>query len=104
SRRTAVQAGGIGLLGLGMNHVAALREAIGSPVPRARTCIYIFLSGGLSQHDSFDMKPEAPAEIRGEFTPIATNTPGIQICEHLPLLAQRSHNWSLVRSLTHGSN
>lgn len=104
NRRVAVQAGAIGLLGLGMNHVAALREAIGSPAPRARTCIYIFLSGGLSQHDSFDMKPEAPADIRGEFTPIATNTPGIQICEHMPRLAQRSHLWSVVRSLTHGSN
>jgi hypothetical protein len=105
SRRTALQAGAIGLLGLGMEHVAALRAQAGpGRTPRARTVIYIFLSGGLSQLESFDLKPEAPAEIRGEFRPIATRTPGIRICEHLPRLAQRSHLWALVRSLTHPSN
>lgn len=91
-----------------MNHVAALREAVGadgqSVAPRARSCIYIFLSGGLAQHDSFDLKPAAPADIRGEFAPIATATPGIEICEHLPMLAQRSRLWALCRSLTHPSN
>src|SRR5262249_8946899 len=66
--------------------------------------IYIFLSGGLSQLDSFDLKPHAPESIRGEFKPIATRTPGIYICEHLPLLARQSGLWSLVRSLTHPSN
>src|SRR3954470_15893322 len=50
------------------------------------------------------MKPDAPDAVRGEFKPVATHTPGIQICEHLPLLAQRSHLWALVRSLTHPSN
>jgi Protein of unknown function (DUF1501) len=70
----------------------------------AHNVIYIFLSGGLSQLDSFDMKPEAPDNIRGEFQPIDTATPGIQICEHLPRLAQRSHLWALCRSLTHRSN
>jgi hypothetical protein len=72
--------------------------------PKATSVIYVFLSGGLSQLESFDLKPGAPAEIRGEFRPIATRTPGLEICEHLPLLAQRSHLWALVRSLTHGSN
>lgn len=108
SRRAAIQAGGIGLLGLGMNHVAALREAVaadGRPVaPTARACIYIFLSGGLAQHDSFDLKPAAPDDIRGDFSPIQTETPGISICEHLPLLAQRSRMWAICRSLTHPSN
>lgn len=108
-RRTMLQAGSIGLLGLGMNHLAGLREAsaeAGSRQPggKAKSCIYIFLSGGLAQHDSFDMKPDAPENIRGEFKPIATRTPGIQICEHLPLLAERSQHWALVRSLTHPSN
>src|SRR3982751_6341152 len=107
-RRFALQAGAIGLLGLSMEHVHALR-VLGAPSqvsgpasssPRARSIIYIFLSGGLSQHESFDLKPEAPADIRGEFRPIATSTPGISICEHLPLLAQRSRLWALVRSLT----
>ncbi len=111
SRRFALQAGAIGLVGLGSNHLEALRAA--PPVEsarghvasgKARAAIYIFLSGGLSQHDSFDMKPEAPKEIRGEFKPIDTNTPGLQICEHLPQLAQRSHLWALCRSLSHPSN
>ena len=106
TRRTALQAGAVGLLGLGVNHLAALRALAADrrqPVP-ARAAIYIFLSGGLSQLDSFDLKPRAPNEIRGEFRPIATRTPGVQICEHLPLLVARSHLWALVRSLTHRSN
>ncbi len=105
SRRTLLQAGSVGLLGLGMNHLSGLRAlAAHAPPARARAAIYIFLSGGLSQLDSFDLKPEAPAEYRGEFRPIPTRTPGIHICEHLPQLAARSHLWALVRSLTHGSN
>ena len=107
ARRTAVQAGGISLLGLGMNHLAGLRAAAAESTPhhtQIRSCIYIFLSGGLSQHDSFDPKPQAPAEIRGEFSAIATQTPGVEICEHLPGLAVRSHLWSMCRSLTHTSN
>jgi len=71
---------------------------------RPGSVIYIFLSGGLGQHDSFDPKPNAPAEIRGEFETIATQTPGLQICEHLPELAQRSNLWSVVRSLSHPYN
>src|SRR4051794_23783564 len=97
SRRTALQAGAVGLLGLGVEHLAALRAAQPGVRP-ARSVIYIFLSGGLAQQDSFDMKSEAPQEIRGEFRPIATRTPGIRICEHLPQLAKRSHLWALVRS------
>jgi len=106
SRRTAVQAGGIGLLGLGMNHVAGLKEMAAAESARttAKHVIYIFLSGGLTQHDSFDPKPDAPDNIRGEFSPIATQAPGVQVCEHLPLLAERSRKWALVRSLTHPYN
>ena len=106
-RRQIIQAGAIGLLGLGTNHLDRLRAeaAIGAQEPAtAKNVIYIFLSGGLAQHESFDMKPEAPAEIRGEFQPIATKTPGVHICEHLPGLAARSDRWSLVRSLTHPYN
>ena len=62
------------------------------------------LTGGMSHIDSLDMKPDAPAEIRGEFKPIATAVPGIQVCEHLPLLAARMRHWALVRSLSHGEN
>ena len=104
SRRTAVQAGAVGLLGLGMNHLAALQDTGASRAPKAKSVIYIFLSGGLAQHESFDPKPEAPQEIRGEFGAIATRTPGLHICEHLPELAKRSEKWALVRSLTHPSN
>src|SRR3989304_3576098 len=110
SRRTAIQAGAVGLLGLGMNHLTALRGAAGGAgaggpaSPTARSVIYIFLAGGLAQLDSFDLKPNAPEDIRGEFRPIATRTPGIQICEHLPKLAERSRMWGLVRSLTPPTN
>ncbi len=109
SRRFALQAGAVGLLGLGTEHLAALRSAVAQDgttrqATPARSVIFIFLSGGLAQHESFDPKPDAPEGIRGEFRPIATQTPGVHICEHLPLLAARSHLWSMVRSLTHASN
>ncbi|MGZ0165970.1 MAG: DUF1501 domain-containing protein [Planctomycetales bacterium] len=108
-RRTAIQVGGIGLLGLGMNHVAGLR-AMAKPDASAtrdaspKSVIYIFLSGGLAQHESFDPKPLAPDNIRGEFSPIGTQTPGVHVSEHLPMLAARSNKWALVRSLTHPYN
>jgi hypothetical protein len=120
NRRTMIQAGSIGLLGLGMNHVSALRAmgaskngsrekqdrqpAARDQSPRAKSVIYIFLSGGLAQQESFDPKPEGPAETRGEFGAIKTKTKGIHICEHLPELAKRSDKWALVRSLTHPHN
>lgn len=104
NRRQALQVGALGLLGLGANHLTALRAAGGDAAPRARSVIFVFLSGGLGQLDSFDMKPGAPADIRGEFAPIATAVPGLSICEHLPGLAARAKLWSLVRSLTHPSN
>jgi len=112
TRRAILQAGAIGLLGLGMNHLSALAALAGDGTgtglagnpARARSVIYIFLSGGLAQHESFDMKPDAPEEIRGDFKPIRTQTPALYICEHLPELARRSNKWAVVRSMTHGSN
>lgn len=107
-RRTALQAGSIGLLGLGMNHVDDLTGVAApgnsSVTGRAKSVVFIFLSGGLTQHDSFDPKPDAPDTIRGEFSPIATQTPGLQICEHLPMLAHRSSKWAVLRSLTMPNN
>src|SRR5438876_10244717 len=103
-RRSFLQAGTVGMMGLSMTDVAALRSAAAAATARPRAVIFIFLTGGPSQHDTFDMKPEGPAEFKGEFNPIATRTPGIQICEHLPMLAQRSRHWALVRSLTHTNN
>lgn len=108
SRRRSLQAGAIGILGLGMNHLTGLRQARSAeglaPAGKAKSCIFIFLSGGLAQHESFDLKPDAPQDVRGEFQPISTKTPGLQICEHLPMLAERSERWALCRSLTHSSN
>jgi len=88
------------------------RPGSASPAPaeagarevRAKSVILVNLTGGLSHIDSLDMKPEAPAEIRGEFKPIATAVPGIHVCEHLPQLATRMRRWALVRSLSHGEN
>jgi hypothetical protein len=103
SRRTLIQAGAIGL-GLNTADLTALRALGGNPQARAKSVIFIFLTGGLSHHDTFDMKPDAPLEIRGEFGSIATRTQGLRICEHLPLLASRSDRYSLVRSMKTASN
>jgi uncharacterized protein (DUF1501 family) len=103
TRRTAIQAGTVGLLGLGLEHLTPLRAAFGKP-HAAMSVIYIFLSGGLAQHESFDPKPDAPDGIRGEFAAIPTRSPELRITEHLPRLAAVSDKWALVRSLTHKSN
>ncbi|HUX88240.1 MAG TPA: DUF1501 domain-containing protein, partial [Chloroflexota bacterium] len=99
------------MLGLGLPAVLAGRAralTVGEPVPggkpRAKAVILILLTGGASQHDTFDLKPDAPDGIRGEFQPIATSVPGIQICEHLPLLAARAERYALVRSMSHEEN
>ena len=106
-RRTVLQAGAAGLLGVSTLDIAACRAraaASGAEVPEPRSVIFLFLTGGASQHDTFDMKPDGPADFKGEFNPIATRTPGVQICEHMPMLAERSDKWALVRSLTHANN
>ena len=92
-----------GLLGLGLPGLLAAerRRGAGRPAGRARSVIVILLSGGLGQHDSFDMKPEAPEAMRGEFKPIDTAVPGIRICEHLPGLAARAGKLAIVRSMSH---
>jgi hypothetical protein len=71
------------------------------PAPRIRACILIFYYGGPSHLDTFDMKPEAPADIRGEFRAVSTSVPGIQICEHLPETARVMHHVALIRSMHH---
>src|SRR5262249_9242350 len=69
--------------------------------PVARSCVLFLLHGGPSQLDVWDLKPAAPVEVRGEFKPISTNVPGVQITEHLPRLAKMAHRYTLVRSMTH---
>ncbi|MDR3635816.1 MAG: DUF1501 domain-containing protein [Isosphaeraceae bacterium] len=103
TRRGFLQVGYSGLLGLGLPGLLAGRAAAagGQATGRARSVIVILLSGGLGQHDSFDMKPEAPDALRGEFKPIATAVPGLHICEHLPRLAARADELAIVRSMSH---
>jgi hypothetical protein len=100
-----LQISGINLFGLSLQGM--LRADAHSPNTRvqaqADACILIFLNGGPSHLDMWDLKPHAPAEIRGEFKPIATAVPGVQFSEHLPKLARQMHRCTLVRSVHHCS-
>lgn len=78
-----------------------MRKASGETKHRGNSCVFLFLFGGPSHIDLWDMKPQAPREIRGEFQPAATNVPGIQVCEHLPRLAKQMDKLCLLRSMTH---
>ena len=102
SRRVSLQAGASTILGLGEAEWRQLRSAPASHGHRA--VVFVFLSGGLAQHESFDPKPDAPDTIRGEFGTIATKIPGVRYSEYLPLLAARADRTTLVRSLGHRSN
>ncbi len=104
---------GLGRIGLGSLSLPALlqaesaRAAPGSPAAgpgRAKSCILLFLWGGPPQQDMWDMKPEAPEGIRSLFKPIKTNVPGVEFCEHLPLLAAQADKLALIRSMTHASD
>jgi Protein of unknown function (DUF1501) len=68
---------------------------------KAKSVLIVLLSGGPSQLDTLDPKPDAPAEVRGEFAPISTKIPGVAVCEHLPKLAQQTDRWAIVRTLAH---
>ena len=107
TRREMVQVGGIGLFGLSLPKLLRA-EAQGAKSqalkPTADACILIFLNGGPSHLDMWDMKPEAPAEIRGEFKPIATSLPGVQFSEHLPRMARQVHRATIIRSAHHSVN
>lgn len=100
SRRHFLAASGAAI-GLGFPAVARAGSS-GGRAPGS--VILVNLAGGLSHIDTLDMKPDAPVEIRGEFKPISTDVPSVQICEHLPLLATRMKQWALVRSMSHGEN
>lgn len=99
-RAAALSAGGM-LLPAGK---AAAAPRAGRPSGRAHSVILLNLFGGPSHLDTFDMKPAAPAEVRGEFSPIATSVPGLHICEHLPRTARLMHRVSLIRTLSHRYN
>ncbi len=107
SRREAMQIGYSGLLGVGLPSLFAGRaQAVDAELPtaRAKSIVIVFLTGAPSHHDTFDMKPDAPAEVRGEFKPIATKIPGLHVCEHLPRLAKHAEKYAVVRTLSHGDN
>src|SRR5262249_21593906 len=93
-----------GLLGMGLDLPRLLQRQARAAEGGARrdvSLIFVFLHGGLSTIDTFDLKPDAPAEFRGEVRPIATNVPGLQVCEHLPKLAGEMDKLSLIRSFRH---
>ncbi len=105
TRREMVQVGGIGLFGLnlpGLLRADAVRPGVAQP--RADSCILVFLNGGPSHLDMWDMKPDAPSGIRSDFKPIDTTLPGVQLCEHLPRLAQHVHRTTIIRSAHHSVN
>ncbi len=108
-RREVLQVGYSGLLGLGLPAVLSRRsraaQTDNSGVPtKPKSIVIVFLTGAASHHDTFDLKPNAPVEIRGEFNPIATSVPSIQISEHLPKLAVRADKYALIRTLSHKDN
>ncbi len=104
TRRELLRAGGAGLLGLGLPGVLAAEQVRSAAPARARSVIFLFLFGGPSQLETFDMKPGAPEKIRGPYRPIASRTPGLRISEHLPKLAQVSDKYCVLRTMTHTYN
>jgi len=109
TRRTMLEAAGAGLFGMTLPglfaaEAAAKSAAVAGPKPRAKSVIFLFLFGGPSQLETFDLKPDAPEKIRGPFKPIASRTPGLRISETLPNLAKISDKFCVVRSMTHPFN
>ncbi|WLD15317.1 DUF1501 domain-containing protein [Planctellipticum variicoloris] len=98
SRRSFLQVGGLALGGLTLPQLLRA-ESAGGAVGRHKSVIMVYLSGGLAHQDTFDLKPEAPAEVRGEFKPIDTSVPGLQVCELLPRMAKVMDRCTLVRSV-----
>ena len=102
-RRGVVQLGLAGIASVGLTdflRAKTLSQAAGFQ-EKDTSMILVWLQGGPSQLDTYDMKPNAPAEIRGFWKPIQTNVPGIEICEHLPLQAKRADKFTLIRSFHH---
>ncbi len=103
SRRQLLKIGGLVWSGVSLPELLRAEETPHTSAKSPRSCLFIVQYGGASHIDSLDPKPLAPAEIRGPFQPIATRTPGMELCELLPALAQRSDRFAVVRSMTHGN-
>jgi hypothetical protein len=105
TRREILQAGAFGAGTLGLSQLGSAAATPEGKLPasfgKAKRVLCLFLYGAASQHETFDPKPLAPAEVRGEFHPIRTSVPGLEICEHLPLLAQVADRLTVIRSMTH---
>jgi hypothetical protein len=101
SRRAVLRIGSLSALGLSLPTVLRAESEGSIGAVRAKSCILLFQFGGASHLDSFDPKPDAPAEIAGEFKPIATSVPGVRVSEHLPRLANLAEKFTLVRSVHH---
>ena len=104
NRRELLQIGGAGMLGMSLPTLWAAESAASPLAARAKSVLFVFLYGGPSQLETFDMKPDAPSTIRGPFRPIASRTPGLRICEHLPRIAERSNQYCVVRTVNHPQN
>ncbi len=102
-RRTLLRAGTLSALGLGLPELLYARRQRETGHSRAKACILLFATGGPSQHETFDPKPDADVGIAGEFRPISTSVPEIQFCEHLPMLAKQARHLAVIRSTYHGS-
>src|SRR5437870_1021663 len=99
NRREFLRAGALSLFGLSLPRL--LNAQTPTRAGRARACILLFMWGGPAQQDTWDLKPSAPAEYRGEFNPIPTRVPGLHISEHLPRLARHTDKLALLRAMTH---
>src|SRR5436190_17320251 len=103
TRRETLKAGALSLLGGAFNlpSLLAMEENRARHLRpgKAKSVILLYLLGGAATQDMLDLKPDAPVEVRGEFKPIATTAPGIQICEHLPMTAKWMHKAAIVRSV-----
>ena len=104
TRRAFLRAGAVGTMGLAVGELLGARAIAGGASGSARAVIVLWLWGGPSHLDTFDMKPDAPVEYRGPFEPIATSVPGLHFCELLPGLSRRAHRFALLRAMHHDSN
>ena len=100
SRRDFLRVGGLGLCGVGMLDVLRAQAAPRRSAAKAKHMIVCWLGGGPPHTDMFDMKPDAPEEYRGQFKPIQTNVPGLQVGELMPELAKRADKYTVIRSVT----
>src|SRR5688572_5501909 len=101
TRRNFLRIGGASLCGVGLLDLLRARaQAAGAPAPKAKQMIVCWLAGGPPHTDMFDMKPDSPAEYRGEFKPISSSVPGLDVCELMPNLARHADKYTIIRSVS----